>query len=321
MPWDTMARILANDGIDEKSRLELERMGHKVISEKVNREQLLNGRLRDFDCIIVRSATTLDEPILGANTGSSSKLRLVIRAGVGLDNIDTISAETLGLTVRNTPNASTNAVVELTIAHLIANSRNLIGANLDMRDGKWTKKNLVGTELSAKNLGLIGFGRIARGVARVAVSLGMKVHTYDPYVADYQSFKPEITFHETIESLFSSCSHISVHCAMTPETNGMVNAGLVRRMPDISPDGVRCGRHIVNCSRGGILNENDMLEMLESGFLSSLGIDVFENEPQANPELSAHRNASSTPHIGAATMEAQSRIGEEIVSIIDSFFD
>ena len=108
---------------------------------------------------------------------------------------------------------------------------------------------------------------------------------------------------------------------MTPETNGMVNAGLVRRMPDISPDGVRCGRHIVNCSRGGILNENDMLEMLESGFLSSLGIDVFENEPQANPELSAHRNASSTPHIGAATMEAQSRIGEEIVSIIDSFFD
>ena len=316
-----MARILANDGIDEKSRLELERMGHKVISEKVNREQLLNGTLRDFDCIIVRSATTLDETILGANTGSSSKLRLVIRAGVGLDNIDTISAETLGLTVRNTPNASTNAVVELTIAHLIANSRNLIGANLDMRDGKWTKKNLVGTELSAKNLGLIGFGRIARGVARVAVSLGMKVHTYDPYVGDYQSFKPEITFHETIESLFSCCSHISVHCAMTPETNGMVNAGLVRRMPDISPDGVQCGRHIVNCSRGGILNENDMLEMLESGFLSSLGIDVFENEPQANPELSAHRNTSSTPHIGAATREAQSRIGEEIVSIIDSFFD
>ena len=140
----------------------------------------------------------------------------------------------------------------MTIAHLIANSRNLIGANLDMRDGKWTKKNLVGTELSAKNLGLIGFGRIARGVARVAVSLGMRVHTYDPYVADYQSFKPEITFHETIESLFSSCSHISVHCAMTPETNGMVNAGLVENV-DISPD-VCSGS--TNCSRGGILNEN-----------------------------------------------------------------
>tara|TARA_B100000900_G_scaffold113475_1_gene94968 strand:- start:9663 stop:10613 length:951 start_codon:yes stop_codon:yes gene_type:complete len=316
-----MARILANDGISEESKLKLEKMGHTIIVEKINREQLLNGELRDFDCVIVRSATYLDGTILEANTGGDSKLRLVIRAGVGLDNIDTASADSLGLTVRNTPNASTNAVVELTIAHLIGNSRNFIGANLDMRKGKWTKKSLVGTELSGKNLGLIGFGRIAKGVAKVAVILGMEVHTYDPFVTDELSKEPDVTFHDSIESLFTTCSHISVHCAMTPETNGMVNAGLVRRMPDISPNGVQCGRHIVNCSRGGILNESDMLELLESGFLTSLGIDVFENEPDANLDLSAHRRVSSTPHIGAATIEAQKRIGEEIVSIASTFFN
>ena len=158
-----MARILANDGIDEKSKSKLEKIGHTVNVEKINQEQLIDAGLQDFDCIIVRSATTLDGKILEANTGGDSKLRLVIRAGVGLDNIDIKSAESLGLTIRNTPNASTNAVVELTIAHLISNSRSFIGANLDMREGKWTKKNLVGTELSGKNLGLIGFGRIAKG--------------------------------------------------------------------------------------------------------------------------------------------------------------
>jgi D-3-phosphoglycerate dehydrogenase len=316
-----MARILANDGIDEKSKSKLEKIGHTVNVEKINQEQLIDAGLQDFDCIIVRSATTLDGKILEANTGGDSKLRLVIRAGVGLDNIDIKSAESLGLTIRNTPNASTNAVVELTIAHLISNSRSFIGANLDMREGKWTKKNLVGTELSGKNLGLIGFGRIAKGVARIAQALGMKVHAYDPFVIDQQSNPSDVTFHDTIESLFSSCSHISVHCAMTSETKGMVNSGLVRRMPDISPNGVQCGRHIVNCSRGGIVNEDDMLELLESGFLASLGIDVFENEPYANPKLSAHRSVSSTPHIGAATIEAQERIGEEIVSIVSSFFN
>ena len=316
-----MARILANDGIDEKSKSKLEKIGHTVNVERIHQEQLIDAGLRDFDCVIVRSATTLDETILEANTGGDSKLRLLIRAGVGLDNIDIKSAESLGLTIRNTPNASTNAVVELTIAHLISNSRSFVGANLDMREGKWTKKNLVGTELSGKNLGLIGFGRIAKGVARIAQTLGMKVHTYDPFVIDQQTNTSNVTFHGTIESLFSSCSHVSVHCALTSETKGMINAGLVRRMPDISPNGVQCGRHIVNCSRGGILNEDDMLELLESGFLKSLGIDVFENEPEANPELSAHRSVSSTPHIGAATIEAQERIGEEIVSIVSSFFD
>ena len=126
-----MARILANDGIDEKSKSKLEKIGHTVNVEKLSQEQLNDSGLRDFDCIIVRSATILDGTVLEANSGGDSKLKLVIRAGVGLDNIDIRSAESLGLTIRNTPNASTNAVVELTIAHLIGNSRGFIGANLD----------------------------------------------------------------------------------------------------------------------------------------------------------------------------------------------
>ena len=135
-----MARILANDGIDEKSKSNLEKIGHTVNVEKLSQEQLNDSGLRDFDCIIVRSATILDGTVLEANSGGDSKLKLVIRAGVGLDNIDIRSAESLGLTIRNTPNASTNAVVELTIAHLIGNSRGFIGANLDMREGKMDKE-------------------------------------------------------------------------------------------------------------------------------------------------------------------------------------
>ena len=130
-----------------------------------------------------------------------------------------------------------------------------------------------------------------------------------------------MVIHDSVKSLFSSCTHISIHCALTESTRGMVGYDLIRLMPDVSPDGIVCGRHIVNCARGGILNESDVCRMLDSGHIRSLGIDVFENEPEGNPVLSSHPNVTSTPHIGAATAEAQKRIGAEIVDLILSEFD
>ena len=310
--------ILANDGVDQRCRRKLESSGDVVVENKLSHEELQRGLAKEFDCIIVRSATNLTEEVIQANTGDGSKLKLLIRAGVGLDNIDTNFAESVGLMVRNTPNASTNSVVEMTISHLLSGSRKIVAANLDMKNGKWTKKKLVGSELRGKNLGLIGYGRIARGVARIASTLGMIPHAYDPFVDPKLLNEDGVVYHDTVESLFSNCTHISVHCSKTKETESMVNKDLISLMPHRSPSGIECGRHVVNCARGGIINEHDMLELLESGFLSSLGLDVFENEPKGNLALSQHRNVTSTPHTGASTMEAQRRIGDEIVAIIES---
>ena len=247
--------ILANDGVDQRCRRKLESSGDVVVENKLSHEELQGGLAKEFDCIIVRSATNLTKEVIQANTGNGSQLKLLIRAGVGLDNIDTTFAESVGLIVRNTPNASTNSVVEMTISHLLSGSRKIVAANLDMKNGKWTKKKLVGSELRGKNLGLIGYGRIARGVARIASTLGMIPHAYDPFVDQKLLNEDGVVYHDTIESLFSNCTHISVHCSKTKETESMVNKDLISLMPHRSPSGIECGRHVVNCA-GGELSTN-----------------------------------------------------------------
>ena len=312
-----MARILANDGLDSSCIEYLLDRGHVVVSDRVGEEDVQNGALSGFDCIIVRSATKLNSDAITANSGSESKLKLIIRAGVGLDNIDLEAAESCGIDVRNTPAASTNAVVEFTIAHLLTGIRMISRADRDLRGNKWTKGLLRGSELSGKNLGLVGYGRIARNVANISRTFGMNVHTYDPLLLRNKIDDDNITIHDSIESLFTNCTHISIHCAKNDSTENIVNGDLIMLMPDKSPDGVLCGRHIVNCSRGGIMVEKDVYTLVESGFITSLGVDVFEKEPEGNPTLTALSNVTSTPHIGASTREAQLRIGWEVVDIIE----
>ena len=285
------------------------------------RNELLEGAISGYDVIIIRSATKLDSEVLMANTSRKSRIHLIVRAGVGLDNIDLEKASELGILVKNTPTASTKAVVEFTIGHLLTGVRNISKADRAMRSSEWAKKSSRGTELSGKNLGLVGYGRISKGVAEVARLLGMNVHIFDPFLDEDSVKNSDVVIHDSVKSLFSSCTHISIHCALTESTRGMVDYDLIRLMPDVSPDGIVCGRHIVNCARGGILNESDVYRMLDSGHIRSLGIDVFENEPDGNPVLSSHPNVTSTPHIGAATAEAQKRIGTEIVDLILSEFD
>ncbi len=313
-----MARIAVTDGIDENAAESLRNLGHDLVVGHHDQASLRSGSLADFDIVVVRSATKMVEDVISANSGNKGSLRMIIRAGVGVDNIDLDAATTNGVTVCNTPGASTNAVVELTIGHLLSSVRNIAHSDRLLRDGIWAKKQMRGSELRGKKLGLIGYGRIARGVADVARALGMEIHTFDPYISSNEH-GDDYVLHDDVDSLFEECTHISVHCFLSDESRHMVDFRRVSMMPKIGADGVECGNHIVNCARGGIVNEGDMRKALESGILTSAALDVFENEPATGNELVELDRFTSTPHIGASTNEAQARIGAEIIAIVDDF--
>ena len=292
----------------------LESAGCDVIQEFIEHDDLVNGALAEFDAVIVRSATKISEEMMQA---SLPRLKVIARAGVGVDNIDVDAASRLGLPVVNAPRASTQSVVELTIGHLLGSLRFIPRADRSLRSGQWAKKELKGTELFGKRLGLIGFGRIAQGVAKVAQAFGMEVHSYDPYLPLSVAKKVGVTMHKNVDNLFKTCTHISVHCNLTDETHHLINQKRINMMPGVDPFNLKCGNHIVNCARGGIVDEDAALAALNSGQLTSLALDVFEHEPvdPASPLLE-HMNFHGTPHIGAATIEAQHRVGLDIAEAV-----
>jgi D-3-phosphoglycerate dehydrogenase len=308
-------RIAVTDGIDLDAKKSLQELGHSVSEKHYSNADLIDGCISEYDIVVIRSATKLTADVIKANSENDSKLSLIIRAGVGVDNIDLSSASEYSVLVCNTPSASTNAVVELTIGHLISSCRRISTGNKKMREGVWAKKELRGSELHGKNLGLLGYGRIARGVADIARSIGMKIHAYDPYI---QSDQNDCVFHDSAESLFSSCTHISIHCFLSEETRHLVDYEMISLMPQIGVDGIQCGNHIVNCARGGIIEEEGLYRALTNGKLTTASLDVFEVEPAIKSNLLQLDSFQATPHIGASTNEAQSRIGQEIVSIVQS---
>tara|TARA_S200000501_G_scaffold153244_1_gene144409 strand:- start:4030 stop:4998 length:969 start_codon:yes stop_codon:yes gene_type:complete len=308
-------RIAVTDGMDIEAKKNLQELGHYVSETHHSNEDLINGCISDYDIVVIRSATKMTADVIKANTADDSRLSLIIRAGVGIDNIDLTSASEHSVLVCNTPSASTNAVVELTIGHLISSCRKISTGNKKMRDGVWAKKELRGSELRGKNLGLLGYGRIARGVADIARTIGMKIHAYDPYL---QSDPNGCVFHDSVESLFSSCTHVSIHCFLSEETRHLVDYEMISLMPRKGDDGIHCGNHIVNCARGGIIDEVGLYRALTNGQLSTASLDVFEVEPAISSNLLQLDSFQATPHIGASTNEAQSRIGQEIVSIVQS---
>ena len=311
-----MANIAVTDGMDPVAVNNLINAGHNVVEQHYTQEELASGALADFDAVVIRSATKLSSEVIE----KSSNLKFIGRAGVGVDNIDLRAATKSGIVVCNTPQASTNSVVELTIGHLLASCRHIPRGDRGLRDGLWEKKLLKGTELSGKRLGLVGFGRIAQGVATVALAMGMECHAYDPYLPTKIANKFECRMHDDVDSLFQLCTHISIHCNLTEETHHLVNHERIVMMPTSAPNGVSCGNHIVNCARGGIVDEDAVLNALNSGDLSSAALDVFEVEPALDNPLVQHPKFHGTPHIGAATLEAQARIGEEMVTLLNDFF-
>lgn len=312
-----MAKIVVTDGMSNDAVNFLEKNGHEVTLKSFSKKELLSGCLSEFDAIIVRSATKLTKEVIES---TESKLKVIGRAGVGVDNIDLDAASKAKITVVNAPLASTQSVVELTIAHLLSSIRHISKSDRGLRLGKWEKKAMVGTELSGKSLGLIGFGRIAQGVGMVAQAMGMEVHTYDPYLPPKVAKNQSTRLHKDVDTLFKSCTHISVHCNLTDETHHLVNYERMKLMPGKSRLGLKCGNHIVNCARGGIVDEDGLFQALEEGIISSAALDVFEQEPvDSENKLLNHPDFHGTPHIGAATIEAQSRVGLDIAkNVMDS---
>tara|TARA_B110000438_G_scaffold216232_1_gene208763 strand:+ start:1272 stop:2249 length:978 start_codon:yes stop_codon:yes gene_type:complete len=316
-----MARVAVTDGMDENAVKIITDSGHEVVKMHYSSDELLNGALVNFDAVIVRSATKMTKEVIIASKKEKGKLTFIGRAGVGVDNIDIETATVNEITVCNTPRASTRSVVEMTLAHLLASCRNITTADRKLRQGIWAKKELLGSELSGKSLGLIGYGRIAQGVGIAARALGMEIHAYDPYVPEEVARKLDCTLHTDVNSIFRICTHISIHCNLTEETYHLANTSRINLMPGKGTDGIYCGNHLINCARGGIVDEEAALEGLKNGQLSSVALDVFEVEPAINNPLFLHDNFHGTPHIGAATKEAQARIGLEMASLIIEHFD
>ncbi|WP_459129045.1 D-2-hydroxyacid dehydrogenase [Guggenheimella bovis] len=300
-----MAIILANDGIESSAQKELEALGHTVDTTHYDGEDLLK-RLAEVDVCIVRSATKIRAEQLDA--GKKGNLKLVIRAGVGIDNIDVAHAEQIGVDVTNTPTASSDAVAELALGHMFALCRNIGAANVTMRKGQWLKKNYKGTEINGKTLGLLGFGRIARSLAKKAQALGMTViyTNRSGAKADAPEFK-----YVDMDTLLKESDFISCHL---PFSGGqaLIGKAEIEKMKD--------GAFIVNTARGGVVDEDALVDAVESGKLGGAAVDVFVKEPNENERLYTNDKISMTPHIGAQTAEAQERIGANIVEIIKERF-
>lgn len=301
-----MIKIQANDGIAVEAKEALEKRGYKVFTNHIEPEAL-KEEIKDIDCLIVRSATKVRKDLVDA--AKDSKLKLVIRAGVGVDNIDVSYAREHGIRVNNTPKASSISVAELTFGHMLAAARNIAIANVTMRQGKWEKKKYQGTELYGKTLGLIGFGRIAREVAKRAIAFGMKVVYYDIYPAESNVDFVGMTKEEVLKNADFVSLHVPFKKGETPVIG------------DKEFEIIKKGAYVINCARGGAVDEKALLKAIETGKINGAALDVYEEEPTRNEELLNNDKISFTPHIGAATAEAQERIGEEIVNIVKEYFE
>lgn len=303
-----MLRVLASDGMEASAVKKLEDLGYEVVQQFYEPEELKKA-VKEFDALVVRSATKVRKEIIDA-AKETGRLKVIIRGGVGIDNIDKEYAEANGIAVRNTPSASSASVAELAIGHMFSIARHLGIANATMRNGEWNKKKYEGSELGGKTLGLIGFGRIAKETALRAKALGMNViytrrSGEDIEAKDYK--------YVDMETLLKESDYISLHIPKQKDRDYIIGKEEIEMMKD--------GVFLVNTSRGGLIEEEALCDALDSGKVSAAAIDVFKEEPTKNERLCKHPRVSVTPHIGAATKEAQTRIGEEIVTIITSVFN
>lgn len=300
-------KILVTDGMDAAAVAKLRKDGYEVV-EQFYEPDALGGALRDFDAVIIRSATKIKQPQIDAAKGG--RLKLIIRAGVGVDNIDVKYAEAAGIQVRNTPRASSNAVAELALALLFACARNISIAGHTMRENKWEKKAYSkGFELEGKTMGVIGYGRIGRMVGEKGQALGMNVlsvvHRNKPEGAECSTMR-----FVSMDELLAK-SDIIVLCAPGGD-KPLVDAGSIAKMKD--------GVVIINVSRGSNVDEAALLEALNGGKVRAAGLDVWLSEKDPNWTLAQHPSVSCTPHVGAGTVEAQKRIGAELVDIVEESF-
>src|SRR5262249_44896518 len=266
----------------------------------------LSGALANADALIVRSAVDVDAAVLRG----ASKLRVIGRAGVGVDNIDLEAATKAGIAVMNTPGANAIAVAEHTMALMLALARGICRADSTTRAGKWEKKSLQGTELRGKTLGIIGLGRIGMEVARRARAFEMKLIAHDPFVAAPVARELGIEL-AALDQVYAAADYLTLHVGLTPQTAGMINAQALAKM--------KKGVRLINCARGELVDEAALATALGSKHVGGAALDVFTEEPPKNSPLLALDNLIATPHIGGSTNEAQDAVGMQIAGQVREY--
>jgi len=299
-------RVLASDPLDPKAISAMREAGIEVEEKTDLTPEQLEVEIVAYHAIVIRSATKVRANIIDAGTN----LKLVVRAGVGLDNVDVEYAKSKGVVVRNTPAASSNSVAELAIGHILSLARHIGRGTVSTKAGAWEKKQLKGIEITGKTLGIIGIGRIGQSLAQKASALGMKVLCSDAFVTE--SPIPDIAPMVTQDELLARSDFISLHIPFDSEVGPSISTGQF----DVMKEGV----YLVNCARGGVIDETALVAAMDSGKVAGAALDVFEQEPPASHHPLFEQDAISlTPHIGAATVEAQARVGREAADIVIEF--
>lgn len=296
-----MIKILLADSLDKETIEKLKGIsGFEVVLKTGMDEAELVRTIPEFHAVVVRSATKITRKVVEA----ASNLKLIVRAGIGLDNVDVEAAREKGIQVANTPAATSISVAEHTFGLMLGAVRQHGRANLSMKEHKWEKKTLSGTELYGKTLGIIGIGRIGQEVAKRALAFGMKVIAYDIVKVE----TPIEIQQASLDELLTQADIVTLHLPLTKETRHMISGKEFEKM--------RAGVVLVNAARGGVVDEAALLEALNSGKVKAAGLDVFEKEPPVDFSLVDHPNVIVTPHIGAAAEEGQKRAGLEVVNIL-----
>ncbi|TLZ66049.1 MAG: hypothetical protein E6K16_02235 [Methanobacteriota archaeon] len=288
-------RILVADGLEAEALAKL-RAAHHVDVVEADPKQLLEI-IPNYDALIVRSRTKVTAEVLA----KASKLKVVGRAGIGVDNIDVKAATARRIPVVNAPTGSTISVAELAFGHMLSLARQIPEADRSVKEGRWEKKRFEGRELHGKVLGLLGGGRIGAEVARRGQAFGMDVIAFDPYLPAPAAKERGIRLVENLQSLLMQVDFLSIHAALTPETKGMINAKALALMKRTA--------YLVNCARGEIVQEAALADALKAGTIAGAALDVYEKEPPMGSPILAAPNTVFTPHLGASTHEAQARAG------------
>jgi D-3-phosphoglycerate dehydrogenase len=299
-------RVLASDPLDA-SAVKAMRDAGLVVDEKTDlTPEALLREIASYDAIVVRSATKVRAEVIDAGV----RLKLIVRAGVGLDNVDAAHARTKKIEVRNTPGASSNSVAELALGHMLSLARQIGRGTTSMKAGKWEKKQLEGVEIAGKTLGIIGIGRIGQSLAQKGHALGMTVVCYDAFLS--ASPIPKVARFVSLDELLATSDFISLHIPYDRAAGPAIGERELARM--------KAGVRIINCARGGVVDEVALVRALETGKVAGAALDVFASEPPAaDSPILRQTNVSLTPHIGAATEEAQARVGDEAARIVIEF--
>ncbi|MFH0702476.1 MAG: phosphoglycerate dehydrogenase [bacterium] len=298
-------KVLVTDKINEIAGKILAEVAEVDYKETLQEDQLVEI-IKNYDALMVRSQTKVTAKIIAA----AKKMKIIGRAGVGVDNIDVEEATQRGIIVVNSPEGNTTAAAEHTVAMMLAMTRHIPEADLSLKSGRWERSKFTGCEVFNKTLGIIGLGKIGARVAKTALALGMKVLVYDPYVTREKIEELGVTYIGSLDNIWSVCDFITIHVPKTRETAYLINKNTLNRM--------KTGVRIINCARGGIIDEQALKEALEFGQVAAAAVDVFEKEPiqQDNPLLSCKGSLILTPHLGASTEEAQINVAIDVAEQI-----